>query len=95
MVEPSQRKVSLISAAGRNGTGEKTKAKPLMVVIEARGKANMDALLREAAGMFGHETVRSGEDYLWRFDDVAVVYSVELEDQASLLYQYIGFLRNR
>jgi hypothetical protein len=66
-----------------------------MVAVVAKERANEDALLREAMDLFGQETTRAGEDYLWRFTDVSVMFSREQDEQSVLFYQYIGFMRNR
>jgi hypothetical protein len=63
-----------------------------MISLVAKGKKNEDALFGEAAAMFGQATVRTGDDYLWRFTDVAVMFSREPDEQSVLFYKYIGFL---
>ncbi|MDR1579326.1 MAG: hypothetical protein LBS35_03135 [Synergistaceae bacterium] len=62
------------------------------ISLVAKGKKNEDALLGEAAAMFGRATVQSGEDYLWRFTNVSVMFSREPNEQSVLFYKYIGFL---
>ena len=62
------------------------------ISLVAKGKKNEDALLGEAIAMFGRATVQSGEDHLWRFTDVAVMFSREPDEQSVLFYKYIGFL---
>jgi len=66
-----------------------------MVSVAAKGAADEAALLAEARELFGTETVHKGDDYMWRFTDVAVMFSKEPDGQSVLFYQYIGFLRNR
>jgi hypothetical protein len=63
-----------------------------MISLVAKGKKNEDALLGEAVAMFGRATVQTGEDYLWRFTNVAVMFSREPDEQSVLFYKYIGFL---
>jgi hypothetical protein len=63
-----------------------------MISLVAKGKKNEDALLGEAVALFGQATVRTGDDYMWRFTDVAVMFSREQDDQSVLFYKYIGFL---
>jgi hypothetical protein len=63
-----------------------------MISLVANGKKNEDALLGEAAAMFGQATVQTGEDYLWRFTNVAVMFSREPDEQSVLFYKYIGFM---
>jgi hypothetical protein len=66
------------------------------VAVTAKGKKNEDALLAEAKNMFGQETVHSGDDYMWRFTDVAVMFSKEPSlEQSVLFFHYIGFLRKK
>jgi hypothetical protein len=66
------------------------------VVVVAKGEKNEDALLAEAKNLFGRETVRSGADYMWRFTDVAVMFSKEPQlEQSVLFFHYIGFMRKR
>ena len=42
--------------------------------------------------LFGGETVHTGDDYMWRFTNVMVMYSKEPDAQSVLFYKYIGFL---
>ena len=63
-----------------------------MISLVAKGKKNEDALLGEASAMFGRATVQTGDDYLWRFTNVAVMFSREPDEQSVLFYKYIGFL---
>jgi hypothetical protein len=63
-----------------------------MISLVAKGKKNEDALLGEAVAMFGRATVQTGEDRLWRFTNVAVMFSREPDEQSVLFYKYIGFL---
>jgi hypothetical protein len=63
-----------------------------MISLVAKGKKNEDALLGEAVALFGQATVHTGDDYIWRFTDVAVMFSREQDDQSVLFYKYIGFL---
>jgi hypothetical protein len=60
--------------------------------IVVKGKKNQDALLAEAKSLFGKETVKVEESSMWRFTNVAIMYSVEPDDQSVLFYKYIGFL---
>ena len=62
------------------------------VSVVAEGEQNQEALLDEAKSMFGRETVNAGDDFMWRFKDVMVMYSKELEEQSVLFYKHIGFL---
>ena len=62
------------------------------ISVIAKGEKNQKALLDEAKSMFGKETLNVGEDYMWRFTDVMVMYSVEPDEQSVLFYRYIGFL---
>jgi hypothetical protein len=60
------------------------------VTVIAKGAENEKKLLEEALRLFGRETVRSGEDYMWRFTRVAVMYSFEPQfGQAALFYQHL------
>jgi hypothetical protein len=63
-----------------------------MISVVAKGKKDEDALFEEAKALFGRETVRNGDDYMWRFTDVAVMFSREPDEQSVLFYKYIGFL---
>jgi hypothetical protein len=63
-----------------------------IISLVAKGKKNEDALLDEAVAMFGRATVQTGEDHLWRFTNVAVMFSREPDEQSVLFYKYIGFL---
>ena len=62
------------------------------VSVVAKGEKNQKALFDEARSMFGRETLNMGEDYMWRFTDVMVMYSVEPDEQSVLFYKYIGFM---
>ena len=64
-----------------------------MVSVIVEGEENQKALRDEAKSMFGKETVKSGDDYMWRFTDVMVMYSEEFDEQSVLFYRYIGFLK--
>ncbi|MDR3280844.1 MAG: hypothetical protein LBT23_10060 [Synergistaceae bacterium] len=66
-----------------------------MVAVVAKGDKNKAALLDSAHEMFGRETLLNGDDYMWRFTDVAIMFSPEPDDQSVLFYQYIGFLKRR
>jgi hypothetical protein len=66
-----------------------------MISLVAKGKKNEDALLGEAVAMFGRATVQTGDDYLWRFTNVAVMFSREPDEQSVLFYKYIGFLNKQ
>jgi hypothetical protein len=58
--------------------------------LTAKGKEAEDALLHEAASVYGRETARVGEDYIWRFTDVNVMFSREPHlDQSVLFYIYL------
>ena len=60
------------------------------VAVVAKGQENEDALLREARRLFGRETVQNGDDSLWRFTNVAVMFSREPSmEQSVLFYQRI------
>ena len=63
-----------------------------MISLVAKGKKNEDALLDEAVAMFGRATTQIGEDFLWRFTNVAVMFSREPDEQSVLFYKYVGFL---
>jgi hypothetical protein len=63
-----------------------------MISLVAKGKKNEDALLGEAVAVFGQATLQTGEDYMWRFTNVAVMFSREPGEQSVLFYKYIGFL---
>jgi hypothetical protein len=63
-----------------------------MISLVAKGKKNEDALFGEAVAMFGQATVQTGGDHLWRFTNVAVMFSREPDEQSVLFYKYIGFL---
>jgi hypothetical protein len=63
-----------------------------MVSVVAKGEKNEKALLEEARSIFGRETLHTGDDYMWRFTNVAVMYSKEPDEQSVLFYKYIGFL---
>jgi hypothetical protein len=63
-----------------------------MISVVAKGRKNQDDLLAEAKSAFGRETVNAGDDYIWRFTNVAVMYSREPDDQSVLFYKYIGFM---
>ncbi|MDR3076904.1 MAG: hypothetical protein LBU26_06350 [Synergistaceae bacterium] len=63
-----------------------------MVSVVVSGDKNQNALLSEAKSMFGQETIHAGDDYMWRFTNVMVMYSKEQNDQSVLFYKYIGFL---
>jgi hypothetical protein len=63
-----------------------------MISLVAKGKKNEDALLGGAVAMFGRATVQTGEDYMWRFTNVAVMFSREPDEQSVLFYKYIGFM---
>jgi hypothetical protein len=66
------------------------------IAVVAKGKSNEDALLEEALAILGKETIHSNDDYMWRFTDVAVMFSREPQlEQSVLFYQYIGFLKNK
>jgi hypothetical protein len=66
-----------------------------MVSVVVNGRREEDALLREALELFGRETLQRGGDYIWRFNDVAVMFSREPDEQSVLFYKYIGFLKDR
>ena len=63
-----------------------------MVAVVAVGEENWSALLDEAKSRYGRETVHVGDDYMWRFTNVMIMFSMEQEDQAVLFYRYIGNL---
>jgi hypothetical protein len=63
-----------------------------MVSVVAKGEKNEHALLEEARSIFGRETLNAGDDYIWRFTNVAIMYSKEPDEQSVLFYKYIGFL---
>jgi hypothetical protein len=63
-----------------------------MISLVAKGQKDEDALLGEAVALFGQATVQTGGDYLWRFTNVAVMFSREPDDQSVLFYKYIGFM---
>jgi hypothetical protein len=63
-----------------------------MVSVVTQGAKNQDALLAEAKSLFGEETLHSGDDYIWRFTNVSVMYSKEPEERAVIFYKYIGFM---
>jgi hypothetical protein len=63
-----------------------------MISLVAKGKKNEDALLGEAVATFGQATTQTGADFLWRFTDVAVMFSREPGEQSVLFYKYMGFL---
>jgi hypothetical protein len=63
-----------------------------MISLVAKGKKNEDALLDEAVATFGRATTQTGDDHLWRFSNVAVMFSREPNEQSVLFYKYIGFL---
>jgi hypothetical protein len=59
------------------------------VAVTAKG-ANEDVLLREAAAIYGRETAKIGEDYIWRFTNVSIMFSREPGmGQSVLYYMYI------
>lgn len=62
------------------------------VSVIVKGAKNKKALLAEAKSLFGHETLRSDPDYMWRFTNLMVMYSEEPDDKGVLFYKYIGFL---
>jgi hypothetical protein len=64
-----------------------------MISLVAKGKKNEDALLAEAAAMFGQATTQAEDYYFWRFTDVSVMFSREPDEQSVLFYKYIGFLK--
>lgn len=65
------------------------------VSVVVKGAKESVSLLEEAKELYGRESLKYGDDHLWRFTDVAVMFSKEPDDQAVLFYQYIGFMRNR
>ena len=65
------------------------------VSVVVKGEHEAKSLLKEARALYGRETVKNGDDYYWRFSDVAIMFSKEPGDQSVLFYQYIGFMRNR
>ncbi|MDR1508210.1 MAG: hypothetical protein LBS53_01065 [Synergistaceae bacterium] len=65
------------------------------VSVVVKGAKEAKSLLEEARALYGRETLKNGDDYYWRFTDVAVMFSKEPGDQSVLFYQYIGFMRNR
>ena len=62
--------------------------------VAAVGEENRKALLDEAKSMYGRETLKMGDTYMWRFTNVMVMYGEEPNDQSVLYYRYIGFLNN-
>jgi hypothetical protein len=63
-----------------------------MISAVTKGERNQKDLLDEAKSLFGHETVRAGDDYMWRFSNVMVMYSKEPDEQSVLFYKHMGFI---
>jgi hypothetical protein len=56
----------------------------------AKGDENEAALLREALDVYGKETARMGDDYMWRFTDTSVMFSSEPQfEQSALFFIYL------
>ena len=56
----------------------------------AKGSSNEAALMKEALNIYGRETARIGDDYMWRFTDANVMFSSEPQfEQSVLFYMYL------
>ncbi|MDR1917135.1 MAG: hypothetical protein LBQ58_11240 [Synergistaceae bacterium] len=56
------------------------------IAVVAKGKPAEDELLKQAFSFYGKESINVGEDYMWRFASVSIMFSREPDLGQSVLY---------